>query len=148
MSWGLCSLSQILTLHGTTHLGQRRSGELARWPVLSRLLLSVPHWQQAAPSTLSKARLSLCQAWFLTCYPGWWSTCVSCSFPLLRRKSKRCFLSELKFSKSGDNNLRRKKGSSHRGSVEMNLTSFHEDAGLIPGLTQWIKDPALLWAVM
>ena len=27
----------------------------------------------------------------------------------------------------------------------MNVTSIHEDAGLTPGLTRWVKESALLW---
>ena len=34
-------------------------------------------------------------------------------------------------------------GSSHRGSVVTNPTRIREDTGLIPGITQWVKDKAL-----
>ena len=38
--------------------------------------------------------------------------------------------------------------SSHCGAVETNLITIHEEAGSIPGLDQWVKNPALLWAVV
>ena len=38
--------------------------------------------------------------------------------------------------------------SSHCGPAEMNLTSIDEDAGLIPGPTQQVKDLALPQAVL
>ena len=34
-------------------------------------------------------------------------------------------------------------GSFRHGSAETNLTGIRKDAGLIPGLSQWVKDPVL-----
>ena len=41
-----------------------------------------------------------------------------------------------------------KNRSSHCGSVVTNLIGIREDEVSIPGLTQWVKDPALPWAVV
>ena len=51
-------------------------------------------------------------------------------------------------SMGSKNSLSESFWSSHCGAVETNLTSVHEDVGVIPGLTQWVRDPVLPGAVV
>ena len=72
------------------------------------------------------------------------------SLILYRKKiTKLDWISALLGSKFGLKfKLKKKKWSSHCGSMETNPTSIHEYADSIPGVAQWVRASSLLWAVV
>ena len=64
--------------------------------------------------------------------PGYLKLCLGSNEHSVKKKKKK------KKEKNVD------LGSVHGGTAVTNLTSIHEVAGLIPAVTQWVKDLALL----
>ena len=68
---------------------------------------------------------------------------VKCPIPDAVEPGVLVLLSQPYKGQKGETSKVEKTGSSHRGAAEMNPTGNHEVVGLIPGLTQCVKDPAL-----
>ena len=59
------------------------------------------------------------------------------------RSQRKCFGITQIFNEKGNSKVveKDKHGSSCCDSAVSNLTAIHKDLGLIPGSTQWVKDP-------
>ena len=73
----------------------------------------------------------------------WLGSCVAvvvaeAQLPLIRPVAQELHMSQVRSLKK-----KRKRWSSRPGSVVTNPSSVHDDVGLIPGLAQRAKDPAL-----
>ena len=71
------------------------------------------------------------------------ATCSLYSFPEEEKQRHESLSSGIETPLQGT--IKKGTGSSCCGSVVMNPASIREGVGLIPGLPQWVKDPALLW---
>ena len=85
----------------------------------------------------------ICPSFMAKSYTQDLITVISCFPCLFDTHFSLCFLKKKEGRKEGKER-RERKGISHHGSAETNPTKNLEVVVLIPGLAQWVKDPALL----
>ena len=103
--------------------------DLALFPPTRRLVLLDPVWVPVTPGLLWPSLED-------------WARWTSFSSLAMKEEKQRSLSPSYIRDNVCDQNSHRF-GVSPCGSMEMNLTSIYEDVGLIPGLAQWVKNPAL-----